>query len=86
MTKNAEKKARAMLSRLSTERLIKEFDMTENLAASFETSMVRGWIMDELEKRNPTAFDKWLDMDYPTNKALRELYLGDQTLQTAETK
>lgn len=86
MTKNAEKKARAMLSRLSLEQLIKEFDMTEDLAASFETSMVRGWIMDELEKRNPTVFDKWLDMDYPTNKALRELYLGDQTLQTAETK
>lgn len=86
MTKNAEKKARAMLSRLSTERLIKEFDMTEDIAAGIETSMVRGWIMDELEKRNPTAFDKWLDMDYPTNKALRELYLGDQALQTAETK
>ena len=86
MTKNAENKARAMLSRLSLEQLIKEFDMTENLAASFEVSMVRGWIMDELEKRNPTAFDKWLDMDYPTNKALRELYLGDQALQTAETK
>lgn len=86
MTKNAEKKARAMLSRLSLEQLIKEFDMTENLAVSFETSMVRGWIMYELEKRNPTAFDKWLDMDYPTNKALRELYLGDQALQTAETK
>lgn len=86
MTKNAENKARAMLSRLSLEHLIKEFDMTENLAASFEVSMVRGWIMDELEKRNPTAFDKWLDMDYPTNKALRELYLGDHALQTTETK
>lgn len=86
VTKNAEKKARDMLSRLSTERLIKEFDMTEDMPASFELSMVRGWIMDELEKRDPTAYDKWLDMDYPTNKALRELYLGDQALQTAETK
>ena len=86
MTKNAEKKARAMLSRLTLEQLIKEFDMTEDIAVCIETSMVRGWIMDELEKRNPTAFDKWLDMDYPTNKALRELYLGDQTLQTDETK
>ena len=86
VTKNAEKKARDMLSRLSTERLIKEFDMTEDMPASFELSMVRGWIMDELEKRDPTAYDKWLDMDYPTNKALRELYLGDQALQTAKTK
>lgn len=48
MTKNAEKKARAMLSRLSLEQLIKEFDMTEDMPASFELSMVRGWIMDEL--------------------------------------
>lgn len=86
MTKNAEKKARAMLSRLTLEQLIKEFDMTEDMPAGFELSMVRGWIMDELEKRNPTAFDEWLDMDYPTNKALRELYLGEQALQTAETK
>ena len=86
MTKNAEKKARAMLSRLPLEQLIKEFDMTEGMSASFELSMARGWIMDELEKRNPTAYDKWLDMDYPTNEALRELYLVDQALQTAETK
>ena len=86
MTKNAENKARSMLSRLSLEQLIKEFDMTEGMPASFELSMVRGWIMDELEKRNPTAYDKWLDMEYPTNEALRELYLVDQALQTAETK
>ena len=58
MTKNAEKNARAMLSRLSTEQLIKEFDMTEAIPISLELSMVRGWIMDELEKRNPEAFDK----------------------------
>ena len=86
MTKNAEKKARAMLSRLSLEQLITKFDMTEDMPPSFELSLVRGWIMDELEKRNPTAYDEWLDMDYPTNEALRELYLGDQALQTAETK
>ena len=63
MTKNAEKKARSMLSRLSLEQLIKEFDMTEDMPASFELSMVRGWIMDELEKRFPDQFDKWLDSD-----------------------
>lgn len=55
MTKNAEKNARAMLSRLSIEQLIKEFDMTEAIPISLELSMVRGWIMDELEKRNPDA-------------------------------
>ena len=76
MTKNAEKNARAMLSRSSTEQLIKEFDMTEAIPISLELSMVRGWIMDELEKRNPKAFDNWLDLDYPDNKSLKNLYLN----------
>lgn len=76
MTKNAEKNARAMLSRLSIEQLIKEFDMTEAIPISLELSMVRGWIMDELEKRNPEAFDKWLDLDYPDNESLKKLYLN----------
>lgn len=76
MTKNAEKNARAMLSRLSIEQLIKEFDMTEDIPVSLELSMVRGWIMDELEKRNPEAFDKWLDLDYPDNESLKKLYLN----------
>lgn len=76
MTKNAEKNARAMLSRLSTEQLIKEFDMTEDVPINLELSMVRGWIMDELEKRNPEAFDKWLVLDYPDNELLKKLYLN----------
>jgi hypothetical protein len=76
MTKNAEKNARAMLSRLSIEQLIKEFDMTEDIPISLELSMVRGWIMDELEKRNSEAFDKWLDLDYPDNESLKKLYLN----------
>ena len=69
MTKNAEKNAKTMLSRLST-------DMTEDIPISLELSMVRGWIMDELEKRNPEAFDKWLDLDYPDNESLKKLYLN----------
>ena len=76
MTKNAEKNARAMLSRLSIEQLIKEFDMTEAIPISLELSMVRGWIMDELEKRNPEVFEKWLDLDYPDNESLKKLYLN----------
>jgi hypothetical protein len=26
-----------------------------------EIADVRGWIMDELERRNPVAFEKWID-------------------------
>ena len=81
MTKNAEKNARAMLSRLSVEQLIKEFDMTEAIPISLELSMVRDWIMDELEKRNPEAFDRWLDLDYPDNESLKKLYLNARLFQ-----
>ena len=30
-----------------------------------EESTVRGWIMDELEKRDPEAFEAWLDCTDP---------------------
>nr|DAY93386.1 MAG TPA: hypothetical protein [Caudoviricetes sp.] len=44
MTKNAEKNARTMLSRLSTEQLIKEFDMTEDIPITLEWSVVGLWM------------------------------------------
>ena len=28
--------------------------------------------MDELESRNPEAFNAWLDQEYPTDETLRE--------------
>ena len=31
-----------------------------------------GILMDELESRNPEAFDKWLDQDAPEDNQLRE--------------
>lgn len=57
----SEEIARAAVASLSTEEIVKQFEMTELLNAP-ETSIVRGWYMDELEKRNPEAFDKWLDV------------------------
>ena len=56
----SEEIARAAVASLSTEDIVKQFELTELLNAP-ETSIVRGWYMDELEKRNPEAFDKWLD-------------------------
>jgi hypothetical protein len=44
MTKNAEKNARAILSKSSTEQLIKEFDMTEAIPISLEWSVVGLWM------------------------------------------
>ena len=62
---NTEKKARALIATLSLKLLVIQFELTEeqNSEASF---MVRGWVMDELERRNSKAFNAWLDSDIPS--------------------
>lgn len=40
-----------------------------------EICTVRGWLMDEIEKRNPKGFDKWLDLEEPDDKELRKYVL-----------
>lgn len=35
---------------------------------------VRGWIMEELEERNPDAFNAWLDSDDCEDKTLRKYF------------
>lgn len=58
----ATEKAQVLLSKQSTKDLITQFELTETVTDS-HVYIVRGWIMDELEKRNPEAFDKWVDSD-----------------------
>lgn len=52
---------------------IKTLNMT-GLIALWETaskqdwkteSVIRGWVLDELEERDPEAFEKWLDDERP---------------------
>ena len=57
--------ARAIIANRSTAQLCEMFEATnctsrENL---LEEMMVRGWIMDELEKRDAEAFDRWIDCE-----------------------
>ena len=70
MTK-AESKARNLIANLTTEKLIEQFELTE-LVSDENISTVRGWLMDELEKRNPEAFDKWIEA---YTESPREFYL-----------
>ena len=56
----AEKKARDLIASRTTEQLVKDFETTEHLNTP-EVPTVRGWYMDELEKRDADAFDKWID-------------------------
>ena len=68
----AEIKAREMISKRTTEQLVNDFELTDNIN-DVNISSGRGWIMDELEKRDSEAFDKWIDAytDSP-----RDFFLG----------
>ena len=48
------------MQEMNIENLVLSFELTE-LGKGQEIPMVRGWLMDELETRNPEAFEKWLD-------------------------
>lgn len=59
---------------MTTEKLLELWEQTEhNTDENIPT--VRGWLMDAIEKRNPAAFDKWLDEDAEDSN-LREYILA----------
>lgn len=58
----AEMKARKMISNLSLNTLLDQWELT-SIVNDEHIPTVRGWLMDELEKRNPEAFDRWLDSE-----------------------
>ena len=62
----------AAMARISTRKtadLIDDFELTEALPMSPELPTVRGWIMDELENRNPDAFWAWIESDSHSPRA-----------------
>ena len=58
----AEKKAREIISKQTLNELLTQWELT-SVINDENIPTVRGWLMDELVKRNPEAFDKWLDSD-----------------------
>lgn len=50
------------LEKMSTKKLVELFELTTNMQDE-NIPTVRGWLMDEIEKRNPEGFDRWLDTD-----------------------
>lgn len=71
------KKAAGKLSLLSIENLCQMFEMT-NGDHSTESPVVRGWIMDELEKRDPVNFDRWIDEEDPAKMEYPSLFFCKQ--------
>jgi len=57
----SEQTARAMIAQRSTYQLVLDFEESERQQMTDELPIVRGWLMDELEKRNKAAFDCWLE-------------------------
>ena len=64
----AEKKARDLIASRTIEELVRDFETTEYLNTP-EVPMIRGWMMDELEKRDAEAFVKWIDSDCDSPRA-----------------
>ena len=58
----APEKAATKLRSRSTRALITDFVLTGAVNDPYIPT-VRGWIMDELESRNPEAFAAWLDSE-----------------------
>lgn len=56
-----QKKAKNILAGRMTAQLIADFELTNEQIGTVELYIVRGWIMDELESRNPSAFEAWID-------------------------
>lgn len=55
----------ALLAGRSTAQLIQMWELTElPTKPSREMAMVRGWIMEELAKRDPLAYDAWIEGYY----------------------
>ena len=58
--RNPEAIARMKLQMRPLKDLIRDFILTGSIHDP-HIPTVRGWIMDELERRNPEAYDAWLE-------------------------
>ena len=73
-------KAAEMLKNRTTTQLIddlilagKQMDATRDAEKRTNLATVRDWIMDELEERNPEAYDAWIE-SYDEDEDLRKYY------------
>jgi hypothetical protein len=72
--------ARRLTASRSTDQLILDFEVTDSVMEGLSAddhmnlAMARGWIMDELEARNPAAFEAWLETPEMTIADLRACF------------
>lgn len=63
------------IKRMETKQLIEVFIET-GLNNDPHIPTVRGWIMDELEARNPEAYDAWLESDECADEDLPKYFFS----------
>ena len=54
---------RGAARRASLEQLLTAFELTETMTPTPTLYEVRGWIIDELHRRDPAAWERWMDSD-----------------------
>lgn len=57
----ATERAKHMLAKRTMAQLIADWELTERLPYTPELPVTRGWLMDEFERRDPEAYDAWLE-------------------------
>lgn len=68
-------KQETLLSSRTNEELIEGWEMVSKMPMSEEIPTIRGWYMDEIEKRFPKEYDNWLESETCEDEELR-MYLG----------
>lgn len=64
MTKaQIETKKKAILRKSTMQQLLQMWEISEIIEMTESVAMVRGWIMDELKRRDPEAYDRWMDSE-----------------------
>lgn len=68
-----EKRAKNLIAGLTTSQLLDQWESTSDIADP-NIPTVRGWLMDELEKRFPEQFDAWMDSDCRDEELRKFIY------------
>ena len=62
--------AREILGSMTLMDLIDEWELTTTVSDP-AISEVRGWLMDEIERREPKGFNAWLEQEDPRDEDLK---------------
>lgn len=65
------------LRTLTDDQLLTAWESTEHLEDP-QCPTIRGWLMDEIERRYPVDFNAWLDQDAPEDSQLRKYIMAGQ--------